>query len=470
MQNKDNSRPRGKQRSMLQKNEMIEVTISDYTQDGLGVGKYDAMAVFVKDTVIGDRVRALITKSKPNYAYARAVEILTASPDRVMPPCPVAGPCGGCQLQMMQYEAQLRYKENKVRSCLMRIGHFAEDEIVCEPIIGMEDPWHYRNKAQYPVGIAKTGELIAGFYAGRTHSIIPHTDCLIGSEGNGQILSVILAHMKAYGIKAYDETTGKGLVRHIMIRTAGDGRCMVCLVLNGRKIPHLAGLTAALSGLPGMHSIVINVNTDRSNVILGDETRTVWGQDYLEDCIGSVRFQISARSFFQVNRAQAGKLYETALSYAGLTGTQTVWDLYCGIGTISLFLAQKAGKVYGVEVIPEAIEDARRNAALNGLTNVEFIVGRAEAVLPQKYREEHIAADVIVVDPPRKGCDEAVLSTIVSIAPERVVYVSCDPATLARDLRFLCDHGYKLEKIRPCDMFGHTVHVETVVLMSRVKD
>ena len=450
----------------LKKNDEIRVTISDLTNEGLGVGKIGTMAVFVKDTVIGDTVRAVVTKVKAHYAYARALEIVLPSVDRVPAVCPVARQCGGCQLQMMDYPAQLRFKEQKVLSCLMRIGHFTEEELHMEPIIGMEDPWHYRNKAQYPVGIDKSGAIIAGFYAGRTHSIIRCDDCMIGDPHNQQIVNRVIAHMNRFHIDAYDEKTGNGLMRHIMIRSSHDGRFMVCLVINGYEIPGLQELTGDLSSMPGMQSIILNSNLKNTNVILGEYTRTIWGTDYLEDRIGDILFRISARSFFQVNRAQTEKLYQTALSFAALTGHETVWDIYCGIGTISLFLAKQAGHVYGVEIVPEAIEDAKMNAELNGISNVDFYTGCAEEVLPEKYREENIRADVIVVDPPRKGCDPAVLKTITDMAPDRLVYVSCDPATLARDLRYLCDNGFTVEKVRPCDMFGQTVHVETVVLLS----
>ena len=451
----------------LQKNQQIEVSITDYTQEGLGIGRVGAMAVFVKDTVIGDRVRAAVTRVKATYAYARVLEILEASKDRVKPACPAAGPCGGCQLQMMNYPAQLAFKENRVRSCLTRIGHFPEDRLPMEPIIGMADPWRYRNKAQYPIGSDKSGKIITGFYAGRTHSIIPHDDCLIGDGRNKAILDIIIAHMRQYQISSYDETSGRGLVRHVIIRTARDGKVMVCLVINGKSIPHMQKLTERLGRFEGISGIVLNVNTKNTNVILGNETRTVWGNEYLEDTIKDIRFQISARSFFQINRIQTERLYQTALEYADLSGHETVWDLYCGIGTISLFLARNAGWVYGVEYVPEAIEDAKRNAALNGIRNTSFYAGLVEDILPRMQEEENIHADVIVLDPPRKGCDEKVLRTIISMQPDRIVYVSCDPATLARDLRYLCDNGFSLEKVRPCDMFAQSVHVETVVLLSR---
>ena len=455
----------------MQKNETVTVHITDYTQEGLGVGRAGNMAVFVKDTVIGDTVLAQITKVMKTYAYGRVKEIPEKSPDRITPPCPVARPCGGCQIQMMQYQAQLRYKEEKVRNCLMRIGGFSRDDLsdaVMEPIMGMEDPYRYRNKAQFPVGKDREGMLTAGFYAGRTHSIIDCRDCLIGTEENQAILDIVLRHMEIHGIEPYDETTGTGCVRHIMTRKGfATGQIMVVLVINADAIPAEEDLAEELWKIPGMTSLSVNTNTRNTNVIFGSRTRTVRGTDYIEDMIGDVRFRIGERSFFQVNPSQTGKLYATALEFAGLTGSETVWDLYCGIGTISLFLARKAGMVYGVEVIPEAIENARENAALNGIGNARFFAGKAEEVLPDKYASEKIRADVIVVDPPRKGCERAVLDTMVAMQPERIVYVSCDPATLARDLKYLCENGYRLKKVRTCDMFAHTVHVETVVLMTK---
>jgi 23S rRNA (uracil1939-C5)-methyltransferase len=335
-------------------------------------------------------------------------------------------------------------------------------------IMGMEEPWRYRNKAQFPFGTDKDGHVVTGFYAARTHSIIPCTECWLGVEENQVILEKILAHMERYHIPAYDEKTQKGYLRHVLIRKGfTSGELMVCLIVNGRNFPKMDCLTEELIRVPGMTSITINVNTKNTNVIMGTEMIPVWGQDYITDSIGNVKYQISPLSFYQVNPVQTKKLYETALEYADLQGSETVWDLYCGIGTISLFLAQKAGKVYGVEIVPEAIEDAKRNARLNGYENAEFFVGKAEEVLPQKYRDESIYADVIVVDPPRKGCDPAALETMVKMQPKRIVYVSCDSATLARDLRYLCAEGYQVDKVKACDMFPGTVHVESVVLLTQ---
>lgn len=452
----------------MKKDDLIEVTIEDLSEEGTGIGKFEGMTFFIKDAVIGDRVRAKIMKLKKTYGFARLMEVLTPSPDRVEPLCPVARQCGGCQIQAMSYEAQLAFKTRKVESNLKRIGKF--EEIPMESIIGMEDPFHYRNKAQFPFGKNRDGKIITGFYAGRTHSIIENTSCHLGKEVNEEILEKILAWMNAFHVEPYNEATGKGLMRHSLIRCGfRTGEIMVCLVINGRKIPGEEALVDSLKIIPGMTSISLNVNKEKTNVILGREVINLWGRPYIEDYIGEVKYQISPLSFFQVNPVQTERLYGKALEYAGLTGEETVWDLYCGIGTISLFLARKARKVYGVEIIPDAIEDARRNASLNGFTNTEFYVGKAEEVLPEKYEKEGVRADVIVVDPPRKGCDETLLSTMVKMQPERIVYVSCDSATLARDLRYLCDNGYELKRVCPADMFPQTVHVETVVLLSHKK-
>lgn len=452
----------------MKKEDFIEVYIEDMSAEGQGIGKFEGMTFFIKDTVIGDRVRAKIMKLKKTYGYARLVELLEASPDRVEPLCPVARQCGGCQIQAMSYEAQLAFKTRKVINNLKHIGGF--QELPMEPIIGMEEPFRYRNKAQFPFGKNKEGRTITGFYAGRTHSIVENTKCLLGKEVNEEILEKVLSWMEGFHIPPYDEASGQGLVRHCLIRCGfRTGEIMVCLIINGRSIPGKAALIQELVKIPGMTSISLNVNKERTNVILGEEIIHLWGKETIEDYIGDIKYQISPLSFFQVNPVQTEKLYRKALEYAGLTGEGTVWDLYCGIGTISLFLAKKARQVYGVEIIPAAIEDARRNAAANHIDNAEFYVGKAEEVLPEQYRTNGIHADVIVVDPPRKGCDNALLDTILQMCPDRVVYISCDSATLARDLRVLCDGGYEIRRICPVDLFGGTVHVETVCLLSNRK-
>ena len=450
----------------MKKDDLVTLTIEDMGVDGEGIGHVEGCTLFVKDALIGDVITAKVMKMKKNYGYARLMEILTPSKDRVEPRCKFHKQCGGCQIQALSYEKQLEYKKKKVLNNLTRIGGL--ENLPEFDVIGMEEPYGYRNKAQFPFGTDKNGEVVTGFYAGRTHSIIPNTRCYLGVEENEEILELILAHMEKYHIPSYDEQTGKGLVRHVLIRKGfTTGELMVCLILNGTRIPEAEELVKALSQIPGMTSITINVNTKQTNVIMGEEIRPLWGQTYITDYIGNVKYQISPLSFFQVNPVQTRKLYERALEYAQVEDGQTVWDLYCGIGTISLFLAQKAKKVYGVEIVPQAIEDAKRNAALNGFSNAEFYVGKAEDVLPKKYREEGVKADVIVVDPPRKGCDEALLRTIVQMRPERVVYVSCDSATLARDLKYLKKHGYKAGACQPVDMFPFTKHVENVVALCR---
>ena len=450
------------------KNDIVTLKIEDCGIDGEGIGKADGFTVFVKDAVIGDTVRAKIMKAKKNYGYGRLEEIITPSPDRVEPKCQFARQCGGCQLQALSYEKQLEFKTSKVRGHLERIGGFTD--IPMEKILGMDQPFHYRNKAQFPVGKSKDGRIITGFYAGRTHSIIENRDCALGVTRNKEVLDRVIAHMEKFHIQPYDENTGKGLVRHVLIRYGFfTDEMMVCLIINGEKLPDEEALVKSLRQIPETVSVMVNVNKKRNNVILGEKVRLLWGQPYITDKIGEISYQISPLSFFQVNPYQTGRLYGKALEYAQLSGNETVWDLYCGIGTISLFLAQKAKMVRGVEIIPAAIENAKENACLNGFDNTEFFVGKAEEVLPEQFARTGERADVIVVDPPRKGCDETLLSTIIKMQPDRVVYVSCDSATLARDLKYLCERGYELKKVCPVDMFPNTVSVETVVLLSHKK-
>ncbi|MDE6923823.1 MAG: 23S rRNA (uracil(1939)-C(5))-methyltransferase RlmD [Acetatifactor sp.] len=538
------------------KNDSVTVTIEDLGTEGEGIGKVDGFTLFVKDAVPGDTVEAKIMKSKKNYAYARLEKVTTPSPFRVEPRCAFHRQCGGCQLQTLSYEKQLEFKQQKIRNNLIRIGGFLPEYIDerMEPIIGMEEPFYYRNKAQYPVGTDRDGNIITGFYAGRTHSIIANTECHLGALENREVLEVILKHMRRYNVPAYDETTGKGLVRHVLIRKGfTSGEIMVCLVINkmfhgrsrGRQscsasgqiefIPEQNILLKELAAIKGMTSVSVSINTERTNVIMGKEIHTLWGSTVISDTIHvrdmrkegypftgkELTFHISPLSFYQVNPMQTEKLYSLALEYAGLTGEETVWDLYCGIGTISLFLAGNAKKVYGVEIIPQAIDDARENAKRNDIRNAEFFVGKAEEVLPGFYergsgsREVEIGEteagdviigkarvgdifngkaevedldfkklkcedvktgeseadmlhpDVIVVDPPRKGCDEACLNTMLKMNPNRIVYVSCDSATLSRDLKVLCDGGYEIVKVRGVDQFGMTTHTECVVWIQR---
>lgn len=465
----------------LQKNQEVELTIEDITAEGEGIGKLEGFALFVKDTITGDRIRAKIIKVKKNYGYARLTEILEPSPARIEPVCPVARQCGGCQLQHMRYEEQLKYKENKVKNCLERIGGIriaragektedGQEAAIMEPIMGMEKPFYYRNKAQFPVGRNKEGKLVTGFYAGRTHTVIDTEHCFIQAEINETLVAEVKAFLIEEGIEPYDEEQHQGLVRHILTRVGfTTGEIMVCLVINGEKLPASDKLVARLRRIEGMTSICLSINREKTNVILGKTIKILWGQGYITDYIGEIKYQISPLSFYQVNPLQTRRLYETVLEYAGLTGNEVVWDLYCGIGTISLFLAQKAKQVYGVEIVPQAVNDARKNAEINSITNVEFFTGAAEEIIPEKYRDSKGAmrAQIIVVDPPRKGCDERLLETIVQMKPDRVVYVSCDPGTLARDLKYMEGNGYRIDRVRCCDMFGNSVHCEVCVELSR---
>lgn len=470
----------------MQKNEVAIVTIEDIGVNGEGIGKVDGYTLFIKDAVIGDVAEVKVMKAKKNYGYARLMQVITPSEYRVEPRCNFARKCGGCQIQEMSYEQQLAFKQKKVRDNLERIGGFSPELLdeTMEPIVGMQEPFCYRNKAQFPFGTDKDGNPITGFYAGRTHDIIANTDCALGVPANREILEIILRFMRKYQIPSYDEKTGEGLIRHALIRYGFTTKeIMVCLVINRAEekmhaqkewIPHQNELVEMLTAIKGMTSITVSPNQKRTNVIMGDSYKVLWGQGTITDYIGNVKYQISPLSFYQVNPVQTEKLYKLALEYAGLQGEETVWDLYCGIGTISLFLAQKAKEVRGVEIVPQAIEDARRNAEMNDIQNAEFYVGKAEEVLPEyyeKYQKAHSGetarADVIVVDPPRKGCEESLLRTMLDMKPERIVYVSCDSATLARDLKYLCENGeYEVKKWRAVDQFPMTVHVESIVLLS----
>ena len=494
------------EKEIIKKNDVVTIEIMDLSEEGQGVGKAGGFALFVKDTVVGDVVEAKVMKVKKSYGFARLLNILTPSPDRIEAACPIARACGGCQLQAMSYEAELRFKEDKIRNNLIRIGGFAPElvDAAKEEIAGCENPFRYRNKAQYPIGRDKNGKIIAGFYAGRTHDIIPAKDCLLGREHNKEILSAVISYMEEYHVDPYDEETGKGLIRHVLIREGfTSGEIMVCLVVNAKKLPEedklVQRLVACLNenGSPdkgnekkqaGVKSICLNTNVLKNNVIMGDKTRVLYGSETIEDTLCGLTFKISPLSFYQINPVQAAALYEKAVEYASLTGKESVWDLYCGIGTISLVMAQKAGFVYGVEIIPEAIRDANGNAGRNHISNAKFFVGKAEEVLPDFYggklsddtdsdtggknepagqKDKMKSADVIVVDPPRKGCDGKCLETMLLMKPERIVYVSCDSATLARDLKFLCEKDYRLVKWQGYDQFCRTVHVETCCLLVR---
>jgi 23S rRNA (uracil1939-C5)-methyltransferase len=466
----------------MNKNELFTMTIEDMGVHGEGIGHYEGMTFFVKDAVVGDKILAAVTKLKKGYGYARLVEVESPSPYRVPAKCPVARACGGCQMQHLSYEKQLELKAKKVWDDLQRIGGFSEDCLrqVMQPIVGMDEPFRYRNKAQFPVGLDKEGNIVTGFFAARSHQVIPVEDCLLGVQENREILTCIKDYMKQQKVAPYDETTGTGLLRHVLLRKGfTSGELMVCLVVNGKALPAEEILTERLRQIPGMTSITLNVNTRRTNKILGDELRLLWGQPTISDTIHRVQetktgfvpaneqvtFSISPKSFYQVNPVQTEKLYSLALQLADLHGEEIVWDLYCGIGTISLFLAQEAKHVYGVEIVPEAIADAKVNAANNQIKNATFYVGKAEEVLPAWVKEQKEHPDVIVVDPPRKGCDERCLEVMTAMAPRRIVYVSCDSATLARDLKYLTANGYTLSYVRPVDQFCHSMHTEVVCLL-----
>ncbi|MEE4564457.1 23S rRNA (uracil(1939)-C(5))-methyltransferase RlmD [Paenibacillus polymyxa] len=484
----------------VQKNDEAVIDIIGMNHDGEGVGRVEGFTLFVPGALPGEKVRGKVLKTKKQYGYAKLLDIAQSSPDRIAAPCAIYDQCGGCQIQHMSYEAQLGWKRQHVVDVLERIGKLsvatdgeadtakASDSamndgglnadsmsvhlrrvhgVVVHPTLGMSEPWRYRNKAQVPIGVTEGG-LVGGFYARGSHRIVDMNTCLIQDERNDEVIAHVKEIGRMLGISAYNEETGRGLLRHVVVKTAfRTGEMMLVLVTNGRDIPHAdAWIGSIREHIPHVASICQNVNTKRTNVIFGDETRVLWGRDVIYDYIGNVQFAISARSFYQVNPVQTEVLYGKTVEYAGLTGKETVIDAYCGIGTISLFLAQHADQVYGVEIVKEAIDDARSNALLNEMHNVKFEVGASEDVIPA-WKEQGITADVIVVDPPRKGCDPRLLDTILEMKPERVVYVSCNPSTLARDLRILEDGGYNTVEVQPVDMFPHTVHVEAVVVIYR---
>lgn len=502
----------------MNKNEIYNITIEDIGNDGEGIGHVidrqsgRSMAIFVKDTVVGDVASIKIIKCKKNYAYGRLDKLITPSKFRVEAVCSNAGRCGGCALMHMSYDKQLEYKWNKVKNCIERIGGMTDVEKIMEPIYGMKEPYQYRNKMQFPVGIDKAGEIEIGFYAGRTHSIINLDTCHIGHPINDYILKNVRQWLQSWQNKTgsfiYNEELHKGLVRHILTRVGfATGELMVCIIINGDSLvgnvassqEQDAACTEELlkclnnavdeynaqlkiedtndqSSVITLTNVSLNINRERTNKILGDKRITLWGKDYISDYIGDIRFNISPMSFYQVNPSQTKVLYDKAVEYAQLSGDETVWDMYCGIGTISLCLAKKAKQVYGVEIVPQAIEDAKENAKLNDLSNTKFFCGKAEVVVPSFYNGELTDnaeneggrnPDVVVVDPPRKGCDTVLLDTISRMSPKRLVYVSCDPATLARDLKYLTEKGFKPVKICVVDQFGHSTHVEVVTLLTR---
>ncbi len=444
----------------VQKNDYIEAVFEDLTHDGAGVAKIEGYPVFVPGGLPGEKANIKIIKTTKGYGIGRLIEVLERSPHRIDIPREESHKYGGCQLQHFAYEGQLAFKQNQVAQVLKRIGRLEDAKVL--PILGMHEPTHYRNKAQVPVG-EENGQLIAGFFKQRSHEIVDTDESVIQLPEINEAIRTVKDICREFGVKPYDEKQHKGDLRHIMARYGKQtGELMVVLVTRTKELPRKRQIVEAIvSRLPKVKSIVQNVNTRKTNVILGEKVKVLWGSDVIYDTIGDVKFAISALSFYQVNPDQTKVLYDKALEYAGLTGNETVIDAYCGIGTISLFLARKAKKVYGVEIVPEAIEDAKRNAALNGIANAEFAAGKAEEVIAEWYKDG-IKADVLVVDPPRKGCDESLLQTIIEMKPKKVVYVSCNPATLARDLRILEDDGYKTAEVQPVDMFPMSTHVECV--------
>lgn len=450
----------------IKKNDRQTVYIEDLTHDGNGVAKIDGYPLFIQGALPGETAEIHVMKTLKNYGFAKVVNILEKSPDRVEAPCVYFSQCGGCQLQHLSYEGQLKWKQNMVANVMKRLGKI---DAPVHPVKGMEEPWHYRNKSQIPFAQNESGQMVAGFYKTKSHSIVDMERCLIQTGEADVVMADLKRELEILGLRPYDEKSHQGMLRHVVVRKGrATGEVMVVLVTKSKKFPQASAVIEKIRALiPNVTSIVQNVNGEKTNVIFGNDTFTLWGKDTIEDTIGNVRFEISARSFYQVNPVQTEVLYKQALDYAQLTGNERVIDAYCGIGSISLFLAQKAGHVMGVEIVKQAIEDAKRNAALNGFTNTYFEAGPAEEVIPRWYKEGK-EADVLVVDPPRKGCDEALLSTIIEQKPKRVVYVSCNPATLARDLRILEDGGYKTQEVQPVDMFPHTTHCEAVAWLELV--
>ncbi|MGM8213413.1 23S rRNA (uracil(1939)-C(5))-methyltransferase RlmD [Virgibacillus sp. W0430] len=458
-----------KQQAPVKKNETITLQFEDLTHEGNGVGKIDGYPLFVPYALPGEKAIVKVIKVNKKFGFGKLIEIKQASPHRVKPPCDVFYKCGGCQIQHMSYNMQLVMKQNQVKNVMKKIAHL--DDVPVHSVIGMEDPWRYRNKVAIPVG-EKDGELITGFYRMRSHDIISDMDtCVVQDEMNDRMIEAVRRIAAHLGISAYDEKSDHGVLRHILVRTGHNTKeTMIVLITRTKKLPYKNELIKELTETyPHVKSIVHNINNRKTNVILGKETNVIWGEKYIYDTIGAIRFAISAKSFYQVNPLQTKKLYEKALEYANVSGDDIVIDAYCGIGTISLFLAQKAKKVYGIEIVPEAVTDAKMNAKLNGMTNAEFFVGEAEEVMPQ-WKAEGLNPDVIVVDPPRKGCDETFLQAMIDMQPKRIVYVSCNPSTLARDLRILEDGGYCTKEVQPVDMFPQSMHVECVALMSRVDE
>lgn len=449
----------------VKKGDIIEVQISGLGSSGEGVGRYNGFTVFVKNALPEEIVQAEIVLVKKNYAVGVLKQLIKAASERTEPICPVYEECGGCQLQHLSYAGQLKMKQQQVLDALTRIGHL---DVEVLPVIGCSNPWNYRNKMQFPAAVNAEGKINIGCYAAATHSVIDTGSCLIQKEANNEVLTTVRKWMQRFGISAYDEKTGKGLVRHVMSRVGvHSGEVMAVLITSAYDIPHKKELIEWLEKyVPGLVSVVQNINKKPTNVVMGSKTRVLYGRPTITDSLGALSFNISAQSFFQVNSEQAEKLYNKALEYAALNGNETVVDVYCGTGTISLYLAKHAAQVYGIEIVPPAIEDAKKNAADNNCHNAEFILGDAAEKLPELLAQG-IQPDVVIVDPPRAGCEQKVLQAIADVKPKRIVYVSCNPASLARDLAYLAERDYKALAAQPVDMFPMTSHVETVVSLSK---
>ncbi|MDU6634992.1 MAG: 23S rRNA (uracil(1939)-C(5))-methyltransferase RlmD [Clostridium perfringens] len=449
---------------MVEKNKEYIFDIISQGYEGEGIAKIDnKYPIFIEGALKGEKVKVRIVKVNKNFAYGKLMEVLEASEERVNPPCAIYKRCGGCKLQHASYKAQLDFKWDRVKDCVSKIGKL-DPSIVKYPL-GMEEPWRYRNKVQLPIGLIN-GEVKIGFFAPRSHDIIDMESCLIQDEIGDKVVKLTREWIEKFNIRPYNvdgEYDEKGIVRHIMIRRGfTTNEVMVVLVTNGEKLPHKEEFVDLMvKNIPGIKSVIQNINSKKTNVILGLESKTLWGEDTISDYIGDFRFNISPLSFFQVNPTQTEVLYGKALEYANLTGNEEVFDAYCGTGTITLFLSQKAKKVYGVEIIPQAIDNAWINAKENKVENVEFFVGESEVVIPDLINKG-VKADVVVVDPPRKGCDKKLLDAITNIDAKKIVYVSCDPSTLGRDLQVLEDNGYKTLEVQPVDMFPNTSHVENV--------
>ena len=449
----------------VEKNADYIMTIDNMGYEGEGVGKIDNFTVFVAGAIVGEKVKVKIVKISKNFAFGKLLEIIEAAPSRIEPVCSIYKSCGGCNIQHLDYKGQLDFKTNRVIEVINRIGKL--EGVKIHSTLGMDSPYNYRNKVQLPVS-NKNGEVKIGFYAARSHDIINMETCHIQDKVADVVVKLTRQWMKEFNIESYNEEKHQGILRHIMIRKGfKTGEVMVVLVTKGKELPHKEEFISLMTKkIKGLVSVIQNINSEKTNAILGMKCVTLWGKDTITDYIGEFKFEVSPLSFFQVNSIQTEVLYSKALEYANLSGGEVVLDAYCGTGTISLFLSQKAKKVYGVEIVPEAIENAKMNAQQNNITNAEFLVGEAESVIP-KLISEGVRADVVVVDPPRKGCEKSLLEAISSMEPKTIVYVSCDPGTLARDLGILDELGYKTLEIQPVDMFPQTAHVESVARIEK---